>query len=120
MLRLTAVFLIWIASTAHALEDRCAEPEVELHQAYLLAWSEADDEQRELLVKAQRGWNLYRAANCALIGDECHALMAQDRAAELRYLVDSLTETNGRTISSTHDREERDGAGSKDSSKQQQ
>lgn len=104
MLRLAAVFFIWIASTAHALEDCDPDHELALHEAYVRAWSEADEERRELLAKAQRGWNLYRAANFALIGDECHALMARDRAAELRYILDSLTETNDRTILPAHGR----------------
>jgi hypothetical protein len=104
MLRLTTVFFIWIASTAYAVEDCGPDHELALHEAYVRAWSEADEERRELLAKAQRGWNLYRAANCALIGDECYVLMAQDRAAELRYILEGLTETNGRTILPAHGR----------------
>jgi hypothetical protein len=53
MLRLTAIFFIWMVSTACALEDGDSD-----HDA------------------------------------ECYALMAQERAAELRY----LTKTNVRTI----------------------
>ena len=56
MLRLAAVFLIWIASTAWALDDFDANYDAELHEAYLVAWSEADDHQRRLLERAQRGW----------------------------------------------------------------
>jgi len=88
MLRLTAVFFIWMASTAHALDDGDADYDGELHEAYVSAWNEADHRQRGLLAKAQRGWNEYRAANCELLGAECHALMAQERTAELRTLVD--------------------------------
>lgn len=108
MLRLTTVFFIWIASTAHAVEACDRDHELALHEAYVRAWSGADAEGRVLLAQAQRGWNLYRAANCALIGDECHALMAQDRAAELRYILEGLTETNGRTILPADGRAERD------------
>jgi uncharacterized protein YecT (DUF1311 family) len=98
MLRLTLVFIVWMASTAYADEDSRANEEAELHQAYEVAWSEADDERRELLDRAQHAWNKYRAANCQLLGDECYALMAQERAAELRYIGHVLTDTNVRTI----------------------
>jgi hypothetical protein len=94
MLRLTAVFFIWMASTAYALEEGDSDYDAELHEAYVSAWNEADRRQRSLLARAQRAWNDYRAANCELLGDECYALMAQERAAELRY----LTKTNVRTI----------------------
>jgi hypothetical protein len=116
MLRLTTVFFIWMASTAYALDDGDADYEAELHQAYVLAWNEADEERRKLLARAQRGWNEYRAANCELLGDECYALMAEERAAELRYihgtLVEAgacraLTETNVRTIMPADGRAER-------------
>ena len=43
MLRLTCVFLVWMASTAFALEDSQLNQEAELHEAYVLAWSEADE-----------------------------------------------------------------------------
>ena len=99
MLRLACVFLIWIASTAWALDDTDADYDSELHEAYLLAWSEADERQRRLLERAQRGWNDYRAANCELVGTGCYALMAQERAAELRHV---LTNTNVRTILRPH------------------
>jgi ferric-dicitrate binding protein FerR (iron transport regulator) len=95
MLRLAAVFFVWIASTAWALDDTDADYDAELHEAYVLAWSEADERQRRLLERAQRGWNDYRAANCELVGNGCYALMAQERAAELRHV---LTNTNVRTI----------------------
>jgi Lysozyme inhibitor LprI len=88
MLRLTTVFLIWIASTACALEEGDADYDAELHEAYASAWNEADARGRALLAKAQRAWNEYRAANCELLGDECYALMAHERAAELRLLLD--------------------------------
>jgi uncharacterized protein YecT (DUF1311 family) len=94
MLRLTAIFFIWMASTACALEDGDSDHDAELHEAYVSAWNEADRRQRALLARAQRAWNEYRAANCELLGAECYALMAQERAAELRY----LTKTNVRTI----------------------
>ena len=87
MLRLACVFLVWIASTAWAVDDSDADYDVELHEAYVLAWSEADDHQRRLLERAQRGWNDYRAANCELVGSGCYALMAQERTAELRYVL---------------------------------
>ena len=89
MLRLACVFLVWIASTAWALDDADADYDAELHEAYVLAWSEADDHQRRLLERAQRGWNDYRAATCELVGSGCYALMAQERAAELRYVLRS-------------------------------
>lgn len=104
MLRLTTVFLVWIGSTAFALEAPDTDYDAELHEAYVLAWNEADDERRKLLARAQRGWNEYRAANCELLGDECHAFMAQERAAELRYIHGTLTETNVRTIMAAHGR----------------
>ena len=104
MLRLGAVFFVWIASTAWALDDADADYDAELHEAYVLAWSEADERQRRLLERAQRGWNDYRAANCEIVGSSCNALMAQERAAELRHL---LTNTNGRTILPDHVRAER-------------
>ena len=110
MLRLAAVFLVWIASTAWALDDTDADYDAELHAAYLHAWSEADDRQRRLLERAQRGWNDYRAANCELFGNGCYALMAQERAAELRY---ALTNTNVRTIISAHGRADRSEGGSR-------
>lgn len=86
MLRLTLVFLVWMASTAYALEDSRAYEEAELHQAYEIAWSEADDERRKLLDRAQYAWNVYRAATCEILGEDCYALMAQERAAELRFI----------------------------------
>jgi len=99
MLRLASVFFIWIASTAWALDDADADYDAELHEAYVLAWNEADDRQRRLLERAQRGWSDYRAANCQLVGTGCYALMAQERAAELRHV---LTNTNVRTIIGRH------------------
>jgi hypothetical protein len=109
MLRLTVVFLVWIASTAYALDDAADNQEAEMHEAYVLAWSEADDERRKLLDRAQHAWNEYRAAHCQLLGDECYPLMAQERAAELRIIGrvlnpdaelcwDRLTNSNVRTI----------------------
>ena len=103
MLRLAAVFLIWIASTAQALEEGDRDYDAELYEAYVSAWNEADRERRALLAKAQQAWSQYRAANCQLFGEDCYALMAQERAAELRC----LTETNGRTILRAHGRAER-------------
>jgi uncharacterized protein YecT (DUF1311 family) len=94
MLRLTAVFLVWMASTAFALDDGDPDYDAELHEAYVSAWNEADHERRGLLAKAQRAWKEYRAANCALLGDECYALMAQERTAELRYIRDTLLLSN--------------------------
>jgi hypothetical protein len=104
MLRLACVFLVWIASTAWALDDSDADYDAELHEAYVLAWTEADDHQRRLLERAQRGWNDYRAANCELVGSGCYVLMAQERTAELRYV---LTNTNVRTILHRGERSER-------------
>lgn len=94
MLRLALVFLIWMASTTHALDERSPDHDAELHEAYGFAWNEADEVQRTLLERAQHGWYAYRAATCALTGPDCHALMAQERAAELRQ----MTETYVRTI----------------------
>ena len=93
-----------MASTAYALEDSQLNLEAELHEAYLLAWSEADEEHRELLSLAQHAWNAYRAHNCRLLGDECYLLMAHERAAELRYILRGLTESNDRTIILGHGR----------------
>jgi uncharacterized protein YecT (DUF1311 family) len=90
MLRLTLVFFVWMASTAYALDDAADNQEAEMREAYVLAWNEADDQRRELLRRAQRAWNEYRAANCEILGEECFALMAQERAAELRYIVRAL------------------------------
>lgn len=100
MLRLTLVFAVWMVSTAYALEDTKIVQEAELHEAYELAWDGSDDDHRRLLDQAQRAWYVYRAANCALLGDECYVLMAQERAAELRYI--GLTNTNVRTIVRQH------------------
>ena len=104
MLRLTSVFLVWMASTAYALEDSQLNQEAELHEAYVLAWGEADEHHRELLARAQHAWNAYRAHNCRILGDECYLLMAHERAAELRYILRGLAEKNARTIISGHDR----------------
>lgn len=114
MLRLSLVFSVWVASTAYALDPAADNQEAELHEAYVSAWSEADDERRGLLDRAQHAWNEYRAANCELLGVECYALMAQERAAELRYILRTLgadeaacgglTETNDRTIMPPDDR----------------
>jgi hypothetical protein len=101
MLRLTAVFFIWMASTAFALEEGDADHDAELHEAYVAAWNEADHQDRGLLAKAQRAWKEYRAAHCTLLGEECHALMAQERAAELRYLWRALTDTASAAKSSS-------------------
>ena len=97
MLRLSAVFFIWMASTAYALEDRQAIDEAELRDAYVKAWNEADHQRRKLLDRAQRAWHAYRDANCELLGDECYALMTQERTAELRYIAE-FTQTNERNI----------------------
>ena len=102
MLRLTLVFIVWLASTAYALDERQADADAELHVTYLMAWSEADESVRTLLERSQRGWYEYRAAHCALLGNECFALMAQERSAELRF-VTGLTQTNDRTIVPWHD-----------------
>ena len=103
MLRLTAALLMWTASTGFALHDLA---EQELHEAYAHAWSATEPASRHLLERAQRGWNQYRAAHCALLGEECFALMAQERAAELRQLQ-GLTETNDRSIVRAHARSRR-------------
>lgn len=100
MLRMTLVFAVWMVSTAYALEDTKIVQEAELHEAYELAWDGSDDDHRRLLDHAQRAWYVYRAANCALLGGECYVLMAQERAAELRYI--GLTNTNVRTIVRPH------------------
>jgi uncharacterized protein YecT (DUF1311 family) len=102
MLRLTTVFLVWLASTAYAFDERRADADVELHLAYLAAWSANDDDERSLLEKSQRGWYKYRAGHCALLGEECFSLMAHERAVELRLLV-GLTKTHDRTIVPRHD-----------------
>lgn len=96
MLRMTVVFVVWMASTACALEDSKINQEAELHEAYAVAWNASDDDRRKLLDRAQAAWNAYRAANCGILGEECYTLMAQERAAELRYI--GLTDTNVRTI----------------------
>lgn len=107
MLRLTLVFAVWIASTAHALDEWRPDPDAELHEAYAGAWSSADEDRRRLLDRAQHAWYLYRAAHCSLrggslLGDECAAHMARERAAELRR-IGGLTDTNVRTIFGAHD-----------------
>lgn len=108
MLRLTLVFIVWMASTASALEDSKINQEAELHEAYERAWNSADDARRKLLDRAQAAWNAYRAANCEILGEECHMLMAQERAAELRHIgriaeeACGLTNTNVRTILRAH------------------
>lgn len=86
MLRLTFVFFVWMAATAYATEDAKINQEAELHEAYALAWNGADEQRRRLLDRAQHAWNEYRDANCELLGEECHLLMAQERAAELRFI----------------------------------
>ena len=102
MFRLTLIFTVWVASTAYALDDADPDYDAELHAAYAAAWDEADDAARELLARAQRGWNEYRSATCRVRGEQCWGLMAQERAAELRH----LTETNVRTILPAHGRAE--------------
>lgn len=101
MLRLTLVFAVWLASTAHALEDAKDNQEAELHEAYASAWNGSDADLRRLLDRAQQAWYVYRAATCEILGDECSALMAQERAAELRN-IGRLTDTNDRTILRAH------------------
>jgi hypothetical protein len=103
MLRLTLVFMVWTASTAFALEDSEPDYDAELHAAYAAAWDGADDSARELLARAQRGWNQYRSATCRFRSEQCWGLMAQERAAELRH----LTEKNVRTILPAHARADR-------------
>ena len=98
MLRLSLVFLVWMASTAYALDGAADNQEAAMQEAYTLAWNEADDELRKLLDRSQHAWHEYREANCRILGDECHTLMAQERTAELRYIVEILTDTNVRTI----------------------
>ena len=101
MIRLTVVFAIWMASTAHALNDAKDNQEAELHEAYASAWNGSDAQLRRLLDRAQRAWYVYRAATCDILGDECTVLMAQERAAELRH-IGRLTDTNDRTILRAH------------------
>jgi hypothetical protein len=109
MLRLSLVFLVWVASTAYALDRAADHQEAEMQQAYLLAWNEADDDLRTLLQRSQHAWQEYRDANCRILGEDCYGLMAQERTAELRYIVQiltpdedeapcGLTNTNVRTI----------------------
>ncbi|HVL36686.1 MAG TPA: lysozyme inhibitor LprI family protein [Burkholderiales bacterium] len=86
MVRLTVVFAVWLASTAHAVPDPLAAADDEMHQAFVLAWTRADDERRRLLDVGQRAWTVYREAHCRLLGKECYPLMAHERAAELRDL----------------------------------
>ena len=59
MLRLTTVFLIWIASTACALEQGDADYDADLHEAYVSA--ERAAELRLLLDKYERSY--YSAAD---------------------------------------------------------
>jgi hypothetical protein len=75
MLRLSLVFLVWMGSTAYALENRDTDYEIRLHEAFGLVWNEADDEERDLLAGAQRGRNAYRAATCALLGEDCYVVL---------------------------------------------
>lgn len=101
MLRLTFVFCVWLASTAHALDDEpemtaARSQEAELHEIYERVWNRADEERKLVLDRAQRAWSEYRAAHCELVGDDCSAFMAHERTAELRDLP--LTNTNVRTI----------------------
>lgn len=101
MLRLTLVFCVWLASTAHALDDQAEmtaarSQEAELHELYERVWSAADDENKILLDRAQSAWSAYRQAHCELAGDDCLAVSAYERTAELRQL--RLTNTNVRTI----------------------
>jgi hypothetical protein len=88
MFRLTLVFAVWVASTAYAGDE--PDYEAQLHETYTLAWQAADDETQEPLNRSQFGWNVYRAANCALLGEDCYAAMAQQRASELRELLRTL------------------------------
>jgi hypothetical protein len=77
MYRLTFVFVVWMASTAHAVDE----------PVYIAG---ADEDRRALLEKAQLAWTQYRLANCAAYGrwgDECLAYMAEERAAELRNIA---------------------------------
>ena len=101
MLRLTLVFCVWLASTAHALDDEpemtaARSQEAELHELYERLWSAADDERKILLDRAQAAWGEYRTAHCELAGEDCSAFLAHERAAQLREL--RLTNTNVRTI----------------------
>lgn len=101
MLRLTLVFCVWLASTAHALEEEpgmtaARSQEAELHEIYEQVWDRADENRKLVLDRAQRAWSEYRAAHCELVGDDCVAFMAHERTAELRHL--RLTNTNVRTI----------------------
>lgn len=101
MLRLTLVFLVWLASTAHALDDEpemtaARSQEAEMHELYERVWSAADDDHKILLDRAQSAWSAYRQAHCELAGEDCVAVMAHGRTDELRRL--RLTNTNVRTI----------------------
>jgi Lysozyme inhibitor LprI len=98
--RLSLVFIVWMASTAFAVDPAEPDYDAELHEAYAAAWDRADERARELLARAQRGWNEYRSATCRSRGEDCWGFMAQERAAELRR----LTETNVRTILPAHAR----------------
>ena len=113
MLRLSLVFLVCMASTAYALDGAADNQEAEMQEAYMLAWNEADDDLRKLLDRSQHAWHEYRDANCRILGHECYGLMAQERTAELRYIVQiltpdeepcGLTNTNVRTILRADDR----------------
>jgi uncharacterized protein YecT (DUF1311 family) len=110
MYRLTFVFVVWMASTAHAVDERncdsstplvmdaaCLDEPAHLagaddtdqrvHNAYERVWVYAGEDRRALLEKAQLAWAQYRLANCAAYGrwgEECLAYMADERAAELR------------------------------------
>lgn len=107
MRKLALVFVVWLASTAYAgLGEVQEDHDVELIEAYVAAWNEASEAQRRLLERSQRAWNEYRRATCALLGHQCAALMAQERAAQLRQLH-RLTESNVRTILPAHGRADR-------------
>jgi hypothetical protein len=100
MLRLTVVFFVWLASTAHALDEpemtAARSQEAELQEVYERLWRVADDAHKLVLDRAQRAWSEYRAAHCEMVGDDCLAFMAHERTAELRHII--LTNTNVRTI----------------------
>jgi hypothetical protein len=56
MLRLSLVFLVWIASTATFVE----RSEDELEETIELAWLEGDARQKAVLESAERDWYHYR------------------------------------------------------------
>jgi uncharacterized protein YecT (DUF1311 family) len=101
MLRHAVLLYVCMTSAAHACGDEVSaaldEAEQNLQGAYERAWSGAEEERREFIVRSQIAWRDYRGANCEMYAsrgawisqnayEQCLKYMTEERTQDLRLV----------------------------------